>query len=60
MFEDFFPPQCRHSKDIFNNGLYIILLVIVFWIHEMWILQRIWVFVARITFYFLLLIWAFE
>lgn len=56
----FFFPKDRHSKDIINNGLYIILLVSAFRINEMWILQGIGVFLACVTFHFLLLTGAFE
>ena len=56
----FFSPKDLHSKDIINNGLYIILLVSAFRINEMWILQGIGVFQACVTFHFLLLTGAFE
>lgn len=60
ILKGFFSPKDLHSKDIINNGLYIILLLSTFRINEMWILQGTGVFVAHVTFRFLLLTGAFE
>ena len=60
ILKGFFSPKDLHSKDIINNGLYIILLLSTFRINEMWILQGTGVFVAHVTFRFLLLTVAFE